>query len=141
MTELDALQNRMSSFFGSPLIRRPIGDGILPSDEWALPVDVSEGPTEFVITAELPEVKKEDVKITVEDGMLKIAGERKFEKEENGIKYHRIERSYGAFARSFVIPEGAKGDKVSAEFREGLLKVHLPKCEKARPKAIEIDVA
>ena len=85
-------------------------------------------------------MKKEDVKITVDDGVLRIAGERKLEKEEKGVKYHRIERSYGSFVRSFVIPDGAKGDEISAEFQEGLLKVHLPKGAEVKPKAIEIAV-
>ncbi|MGB9601732.1 MAG: Hsp20/alpha crystallin family protein, partial [Limisphaerales bacterium] len=89
---------------------------------------------------ELPEVKKDDVKVTVENGVLTISGERKFEKEEKGVRYHRIERSYGYFARSFSLPEDADAEKVSAEFKDGVLKVHVAKSEKARPKQIEVKV-
>ena len=77
------------------------------------------------IKAELPEVKKEDVKVTAEEGTLTIMGERKFEKEEKGRKYHRVERSYGSFVRSFSLPDDASPAKVSAEFKDGMLTVHL----------------
>lgn len=137
--EIEALQRRMGSFFGRPLLH-PARDDFFAAGEWTLPVDVSENDKEFVITAELPEVKKEDLKITLEDGALKIAGERKLEKEEKGVKYHRIERSYGVFERSFVLPEGTKPGEVKAEFHDGLLKVHLPKNKETRPKALEIAV-
>jgi HSP20 family protein len=85
-------------------------------------------------------MKKEDVRLTVENGVLTISGERKFEKEEKGRKYHRIERAYGSFVRSFSLPEDADGSKVTADFKDGLLQVHLPKSVKATPKAIEITV-
>jgi len=104
-------------------------------------VDIAEDDKEYVITAELPEIKKEGVKVTVESGVLTISGERKFEKEEKGKKYHRIERAYGSFVRSFTVPDDADGSKVSAEFKEGVLRVHMPKSEKARPKSVEIKVS
>jgi len=139
VTEIESLQSRMNSLFGRPLVRG-MGDDFLSTKEWILPVDVREDEKEYVITAELPGLKKEDLKITLKDGALKITGERKMEKEEKGVKYHRIERSYGAFERSFVVPEGAQSDKVEAEFHDGLLKVHLPKGKEARPKALEIAI-
>ena len=80
------------------------------------------------------------MKVNVENGVLTITGERKFEKEEKDKKYHRIERSYGNFFRSFTLPEGADGGKVSAEFKDGALKVYLPKNEKAKAKAVEVKV-
>jgi HSP20 family protein len=89
----------------------------------------------------LPELKKEDVKVTVENGVLTISGERKFEKEEKKKKYHRVERGYGTFMRSFALPDDADGKKVKAEFKNGLLTVHLPKSEGAKPKHIEVNVA
>jgi HSP20 family protein len=88
----------------------------------------------------LPGVNKEDVKVTVEGGVLSITGERKAEKEEKDKKYHRIERNYGTFVRSFTLPEGAASEKVSAEFKDGVLKVHLPKDETAKPKSIEVKI-
>lgn len=93
-----------------------------------------------MINIELPEVKKEDVKVTVQEGVLMIHGERKQEKEEKGKKYHRVERSYGSFARSFTVPDGVDETKVTAEFKDGILNLRLPKSEKARPKAIAVNV-
>ena len=81
----------------------------------------------------MPELKKEDVKVTVENGVLMITGERKFEKEEKKRKYHRVERGYGTFMRSFTLPDDADANRVKAEFKNGVLTVHLPKSENARP--------
>ena len=86
-------------------------------------------------------MKKEDVKVSVENGVLTITGERKFEKEENNKKYHRVERAYGSFVRCFALPEVADADKVNAEFKDGVLRAHLPKSGKAKPKQIEVKVA
>ena len=104
-------------------------------------MDITEDDKEYLVKADLPEVKKEDVKVTVEDGVLTITGERKIEKEEKDKKYHRIERSYGNFLRSFTLPDAADGAKVRAEFKDGVLKVRLPKTEKAKAKAVEVKVA
>jgi HSP20 family protein len=103
-------------------------------------VDISEDEHEFLVKAELPDLKKEEVKVSVENGELTISGERKAEKEEKNKKYHRIERSYGSFARSFTLPDSVSGDKVSADFKDGMLAVHLPKSEKAKPRSIEVKV-
>jgi len=103
--------------------------------------DITEDEKEYLIKAELPELKKEDVKVTVENGVLTISGERKFEKEEKKKKYHRVERGYGTFMRSFALPDDADGNKVKAEFKNGLLTVHLPKNERAKSKHIEVNVA
>ena len=103
--------------------------------------DISEDEKEYLIKTELPDLKREDVKVTVENGVLTISGERKFEKEEKKRKYHRVERGYGSFARSFTLPDDAEGNMVKAEFKNGVLMVHLPKNEKAKPKQIEVKVA
>jgi HSP20 family protein len=108
--------------------------------DWTPTVDISETDGEYQIKAEIPDVKKEDVKVTLEDGVLTIQGERKQEKEEKGKKYHRIERSYGSFVRSFSLPDVIDEEKVKAEFKDGVLSLHLPKSEKAKPKAIEVKV-
>ena len=110
-------------------------------NDWAPLVDITEDEKEFLIKAELPEVKKDDVKVTVENNVLTLRGERKIEKEEKGKKFHRIERSYGSFERSFTLPEGTDPAKVSSEFKDGVLTVHLPKSPTAKPKAIEVKVA
>ena len=103
--------------------------------------DITEDDKEYLIKAELPEMRKEDVKVTVENGVLTISGERKFEKEEKKKKYHRVERGYGTFMRSFALPDDADFNKVNAEFKDGVLTVHVPKTEHAQPKQIEVKVA
>jgi len=108
--------------------------------DWAPAVDVMETDEEFQIRAELPGVEKKDVKLSVENGVLLISGHREQEKEEKGKRYHKIERAYGNFARSFTVPEAVDAEKVTAEFKNGLLNVRLPKSEKARPKSIEVKV-
>ena len=139
--ELDELQNRLSTLFGrAPIRKNGSKDEALAVAEWAPVVDIVEDDNEYLIKAELPEVKKEDVKVTVQDNVLTISGERQYEKEEKGKKYHRVERAYGSFARSFSLPEDADGEKVAAEFKNGVLMVHLPKSEKAKPKSIEVKI-
>jgi HSP20 family protein len=103
-------------------------------------VDISETDAEYLVKAEIPEVDKKDVKVTVQDGLLTIQGERTREKEEKGRKFHRVERSYGTFMRTFDIPDGVDEGKLKAEFKDGMLLVHLPKTEKAKTKAIEVKV-
>lgn len=109
--------------------------------EWSPLVDITEDDKEYRIKAELPEIKKEEIKFTVENGVLVISGERKLEKEEKGRKYHGVERAYGSFVRSFSLPDDADADKVNAEFNDGVLKVHIAKSESARPKQIEVEAA
>jgi HSP20 family protein len=139
--ELDDLQNRLALVFGRAPVRKDGGkEEAMTVAEWAPLVDIVEEEKEYLIKAELPEVKKEDVKVTVQDEVLTVTGERKFEKEEKGRKYHRIERAYGSFTRSFTLPEDADAEKVVAEFKDGVLKVHLPKSEKAKPKSVEVKI-
>jgi HSP20 family protein len=137
--ELETMQNRFNMLFGRPLWRTDEKEALGTTD-WAPLADITEDEKEYLIKAEVPEVKKEDVKVTVENGTLHITGERKFEKEEKGKKYHRIERAYGVFERAFVLPEDATGDRVTADYKEGVLKVHIPKNEKATPRAVEVKV-
>src|SRR5438876_12415848 len=139
--DLDELESPLSTFFVRTPLRRQNGEQeSMTIAEWSPLVDITEDDKEYLIKTELPEVKKDDVKVTVENGVLTITGERKFEKEEKGRKYHRVERAYGNFTRSFSLPEAIKGEKVTAEFRDGMLFVHLPKDETAKPKAIDIKV-
>jgi HSP20 family protein len=140
--ELDELQSRLSTLLGRTPVRKDGGkDEAMTVAEWAPLVDIVEDEHEYLIKAEVPEVKKEDVKVTVQNGVLSLVGDRKFTKEENDKKYHRVERAYGSFVRSFSLPEDADENKVSADFKDGVLQVHLPKSEKARPKNIEVKIA
>jgi HSP20 family protein len=138
--QIEDMEHRLEQFFGRPARTTNGGKETLTVAQWAPAVDITEDEKEYLIKAELPEIKKEDVKVTVENGELHITGERKFEKEEKNKKYHRVERSYGSFLRSFTLPEGVNGEKVNAQFKEGVLCVHLPKDEKAKPKAVEVAV-
>ncbi len=140
--ELEALHNSLGSLFGRPQAQRLEGqEEPLRVPEWTPLVDISEDANEYLIKAELPEVRKEDVKITMEDGTLTITGDRQCEKEGNGKKYHRVERAYGSFGRSFSLPDDASPAKVTADFKDGVLKVHLAKNEKARPQQVEVSVS
>jgi HSP20 family protein len=138
--ELDEVQNRLGSFFGGRFPRFGNGNGGLKVADWAPQVDITEDDKEYLVKADLPEMKREEIKVNVVEGVLSVSGERKAEKEEKNKKFHRIERSYGSFLRSFTLPEDADGTKVAAEFKEGVLKVHLPKSPVAKPNAIEVKV-
>ncbi len=136
--DLDDFSNRLGSFFGQTPARRR-EEGGTPA-ACSPSVDIVEDDKEFLGKAELPEVKKEDVHVSVQNNVLTIQGDRKFKKEDKGKRYHRRERSYGSFTRSFSLPEGTDAAKVKAEFKDGLLQVHLPKSEQARPRQIEVRV-
>lgn len=138
--ELEEMSDRLNRVFTRPTVRTN-GKEQLTVADWMPIVDISETDGEYLIKAELPEVKKEDVKVTVENGVLTLQGERRQEKEEQGKKYHRVERSYGSFVRSFTLPESIDESGVKAEYKDGVLNLHLPKSEKVKPKAIEVKVA
>jgi len=137
--ELEDMSDRLNRMFARPATRTNGKETMIVAD-WTPSVDISETDGEYLIKAELPDVKREDVKVMLEDGVLTIQGERKQEREEKGKKYHRVERSYGSFVRSFSLPDVIDEEKVKAEFRDGVLNLHLPKSEKAKPKAIEVKV-
>ncbi len=141
--ELEEMSERLNWMFAKPTTHPTVGQGkeVMTVADWTPTVDITETEGEYAIKAELPEVRKEDVKITVEDGVLTLQGERKQEKEETGRKYHRIERSYGRFVRSFTLPDTVDESKVRADYAEGVLHLHLPKSEKAKPKQIEVRIA
>ena len=138
--ELDEVQNRLGSFFGGRFPRFGNGNGGLKLADWSPQVDIVEDEKEYLIKADLPEMKKDEINVSVENGVLSVSGERKTEKEEKNKKFHRIERSYGRFERTFMVPEDADGANVKAEFKDGVLQVHLPKTPVAKPKAIEVKV-
>ena len=112
----------------------------LAASTWSPAVDIVEQKDQYTVKVELPGVSKEDVKITMEDNVLTIRGEKKEEKETKEGSHHRIERSYGAFQRSFALPTTVKTDKIEASFKDGVLNVELPKSEEAKPKQIDVKV-
>lgn len=129
--------NRMSS---APARRRgEVNGGQLV--RWSPAADISETDREYVVRAELPGVPRSDVKVTIEDGVLTLSGERRFEKDDKSERFHRLERFQGSFARSFSLPDCADASAITAESKDGTLIVHIPKLESAKPKAIEVKVA
>jgi HSP20 family protein len=116
-------------------------EGELSTRAWAPAVDIFETENSIVLKAELPGVDPKDVEVRVEDNTLYLKGERKFEKETKEENYHRIERSYGSFARSFALPNSMDAEKVAAEYQDGLLTLTLPKREEAKPKTIKINIS
>ncbi len=135
--DLSTLQERVSRLFEGRL--GPFrGEEALST--WAPPVDIYETEHEIVLKADLPEVKLEDVDIQVENNTLTVKGERHFEKEVKEDNYHRVERSYGSFARSFSLPSTVDADKIRAEYQDGVLRITMPKREEAKPKQIKVSV-
>ena len=104
-------------------------------------VDIFETDNEVVVKAEMPGMNANDIDVRLEDNVLTLKGERHFEKDAKEENYHRIEREYGTFTRSFALPRTVNGDKVSAEYRDGILKIVLPKKEETKPKAIKVAAA
>lgn len=139
--ELEDVSNSLNKLFGRQITQPGSDVGMLAQADWSPTVDISETEDGYVIKAEIPGVKKEDVKVTVQDGMLAIRGERKQEKEEKGKRFHRIERAYGSFMRSFRLPDDADEGGVSAEFKDGILNVTLKKSAKTKPQSIDIAVS
>ncbi len=135
--EVDRLFNRMMPRAG----RRPRlsveGEGDV-TFEWSPAADISETDKEYLVRAELPGMKKEDVRVTLSDGALTIEGERKQQKEEKDEKYHRIETSYGSFSRTFSLPDNIKPDAIRCESHDGVLTVHIPKTEQMKPKELAV---
>jgi HSP20 family protein len=138
--ELEGIHAQLNRMFGDRPFRGTDADN-LSFAEWAPAVDIQETDTEYVIKADLPEVKKEDVKVEFNDGVLSVEGERKQEKEEKGKKFHKIEREYGKFVRRFALPTEIDASKLTAEFKDGVLNMHLPKSPDSKPKAISVKVA
>ncbi len=128
----DPFFRSLDQFFGDEPSRRSARDGWVPA------IDVRETDESFVFTAELPGLSKNDVSITLEDNVLSLVGERKFDQEESKNEFRRIERSYGHFTRSFTLPNEVDHDKVEARYGDGLLTVTVPKTEKSKPRKIQI---
>ncbi len=137
--ELDLFSRRLGDLMNMGQ-RGGEGRDQLSAADWYPTVDIAETKEEYLITAELPGVKKDDITIDVDKGVLTLRGERKSEHEEKRDRIHRIERSYGQFVRSFSLPENVNEDMVKAEYKDGLLKVHLGKQERKNGKGRRIDI-
>ena len=138
MRELESMQDRILRAMHLGSSSTPESRQALSTVQWTPTIDIVEDEHEYMIKAEIPEVQKDDVHVTVENGVLNIRGERKFEKEDKHKTYHRMERCYGSFSRSLSLPDDADPDRVSAEFKDGLLRVRLTKSEAKKPKHIEV---
>jgi HSP20 family protein len=137
LNELEDLQHSLGSLFSRSRVHWP--EGYETGAQWIPLVDISEDAKGYLIKAELPQVKQEDLKITMEDGTMTITGDRKF--EENSKKDHRVERAYGRFLYNYLLPADASPAKVTTEFADGVLKVHLAKNVKAKPLQVEAEAA
>jgi HSP20 family protein len=134
--EMTTMRDEMERFFDSMVGRYPRerSEGL-----WAPAVDVEETNDSMVIRAELPGMKREDIKVTVAEDTVTIAGERRHEAEQRDKTFHRVERAYGSFQRTIVLPMGIQGDKAVASYRAGVLELVLPKAERVKARAIEIE--
>jgi len=138
-SDLFGMQREMNRMFNNLFRSSDEGEDYALA-AWTPAVDIAEHDDEFTVKVELPGVSKDDVKITVDSNMLTVRGEKKQEKETKKENYHRVERSYGSFQRSFTLPTAIINDKIDAAFKDGILTVHVPKAEEAKPKQIEVKV-
>jgi HSP20 family protein len=137
--ELRSLQDEVNRLFSNSFSRGGgSGDNELMRGAWSPSVDIFENKDQIVLEAELPGMKPEDVNISIENNVLTIHGERKFEKKDEGDNFHRVERSYGSFTRSFTLPPTVSSENAQAEFENGVLRLTLAKREEAKPRRIEI---
>lgn len=132
----DEMNRLMSNVFGDVTRETSFFKGT-----WSPAVDISEDKDNFYLHVELPGLKKDDVKVSYEDGILTIRGEKKAEREDKDVNYHRIERSFGMFERSFRVPTRIKEDNIEARFENGVLTITLPKAEEVKPKEIAVKVS
>ena len=138
--ELEDMSTRLNQIFGRFPVRAEWREpGLMTA--WNPAVDISETDNAFLIKCELPEMKKDDIKVAFEDNVLTISGERKQEKEEKGKKYHRIERSYGAFLRSFTLPTDVESSHAEASYKDGVLMLQVPKAKGAKSHAVDVKVS
>lgn len=139
--ELEEVSSRLNRLFGRSTLPAESDREMMSVADWMPSVDISETDNSYLVKAEIPGVNKDDVKVTIEDGMLTIQGERKQEQEEKGKKYHRIERSYGCFMRSFRVPDDADDSAAKAEFKDGMLNITLNKTRKSRSNAVNVSIS
>jgi len=136
--DVSTFPQQMDRLFSQYFGRAGRGEEALAPGAWTPAVDIYETDEKMVIKAELPGLKKEDIDIEVRDNTLTLKGERKFEQETQEKNYHRVERSYGSFQRSFLLPSTIRQEAIEATFKDGILEISLPKAEEAKPKKLEI---
>jgi HSP20 family protein len=139
--ELEEVSSRLNRLFGRSTLPAESDREMLSVADWMPSVDISETDNAYLVKAEIPGVNKDDVKVTIEDRMLTIQGERKQDQEDKGKKYHRIERSYGCFMRSFRVPDDADDSAAKAEFKDGMLNITLNKTQKSRTNAVNVSIS
>jgi HSP20 family protein len=135
--DLRNLQEEVNRLFSSN-ISRAFGDEGIARGAWNPSVDIYENKDQIVLEAELPGMNREDFDITIENNVITVRGERRFEKKDEADSYHRVERSYGSFTRSFTLPQTVSADGAAAEYRNGVLRVTLPKREEVKARRIDI---
>jgi HSP20 family protein len=138
-SEMKSIQEDFNRIFNTALPRFFGGDDVLRGN-WSPSVDISEDQNSIRLEADLPGVKPEDFNLSIENYKLTLSGERKFENEQKGENFHRVERSYGSFSRTFTLPSTVNVDAVKAEFKDGVLRVTLPKREEVKARQIEVNV-
>ena len=136
---LNALQEQFSRFFDDPFTRFPGNESALTT--WSPAVDIYETEQELVVREDMPDLAEKDIDVRVENNMLTIRGERKFEKNVSEENFLRMERSYGSFSRSFSLPNTVNTDQIKADYRNGVLTVTLPKREESKPKQVKVSVS
>lgn len=142
MREMLSIQDEMNRLFDRFFVKNPWEEQeSIDAVNWYPNMDISENNNEFIVSAELPGLKKEDIHITYTNGTLKIEGERKKVKEEKDTNFHRVERVYGKFCRTFQLPSLIKNDKINADFKDGILRINLPKADEVKPKEIEVKLS
>lgn len=138
--ELSAIHERMNQLFDETFLPTRGTEAAPAAAMWSPAVDIYESGDDIVVKAEVPGIAKDDVAVEVKDGILTLRGERKFEKEEKEENYHRIERSYGTFVRSFALPSSVDPERVQAALKEGVLEVRIGKKEQAKLRKVKVAV-
>src|SRR6266699_1137601 len=136
--ELSTLHDQVNRVFNETIFRGHNEDSAIAT--WAPAVDIYETPNELVVKADLPDVEEKDIDIRIENNLLTIRGERKFEKNVSEDNYLRVERTYGAFSRSFSLPNTVNAEAIRAEYKNGVLTVTLPKREESKPRQVKVSV-
>lgn len=138
--DLISMQDKMSRLFEDSFLRSVNGEEVVAQGTWSPVVDIYEKEDSIVLKAEVPGLEKDDISVVIEENVLTIKGEKKQENEVADDKFHRVERTYGSFQRSFTLPKTVDREKLVAEYKNGVLVITLPKVPEAKPKQIEVSV-